>query len=176
MKNKKIKKCIDKTISVILNFLLIIISILILIGTYYIYQIKIQKNDYANIFGYTFFEVATGSMMPTIQIGDVVIVEITKEIKENDIIVYKENENFITHRLIENKDNKIKTKGDANNSEDKPIEKEAVLGKVIKILPKIGIWRKIILTPEVIGLIIILITIFSLMLMYNSKTEEKDEQ
>ena len=43
-----------------------------------------MKNNYGNIFGYTFFEVATGSMADTIEIGDVVVVEITKEIQEDE--------------------------------------------------------------------------------------------
>ena len=57
-------------------------------------QNSIFNNSYANIFGYTFFEVATGSMSNTIEIGDVVIVKITKEVQENEIIVYSEDNNF----------------------------------------------------------------------------------
>ena len=33
-------------------------------------------------FGFTFFEVATGSMKDAIQIGDGVLVEITKDVKK----------------------------------------------------------------------------------------------
>ena len=73
----------SKIISFILNVLLTIVTIIIIIGMYYIYQLKIEKNDYANLFGYTFFEVATGSMSPTMEIGDVVIVKITKEVHQN---------------------------------------------------------------------------------------------
>ena len=94
----KIKKTINKIVSIILNILLIFVSLLIIVGIYYLIQIKVLNNPYANIFGYTFFEVATGSMSGTIEIGDVVIAEITKEVKENEIIVYQEEDNFITHR------------------------------------------------------------------------------
>ena len=174
-KANKFKNIFNKIFGYILNILLIIISIIILIGFYYIYQIKIEKKDYANMFGYTFFEVATGSMYPTIEIGDVVIVEITKDIKQNDIIVYKDEKNFITHRIIQKDKDKLVTKGDANNSQDSPIGIETVLGKVINIIPKVGIYRKILLTPEIIGLILILITIISIICIYSSKMEEKDE-
>lgn len=97
------KKIIGTIIEYILNILLVIVAILIILGVYYVYQIKIAKNDYANLFGYTFFEVATGSMSGTIEIGDIVIVNITKDVNENDIIVYKDGDNFITHRLVEKK-------------------------------------------------------------------------
>ena len=70
-----------KVISFILNTFLVIITVIIIIGAYYMYQIKIQKKDYANLFGYSLFEVATGSMSPTIEVGDVVITKITKEVK-----------------------------------------------------------------------------------------------
>lgn len=164
---------VEKIISFILNVLLIIVTIIIIIGFYYIIQIKIAQNDYANLFGYTFFEVATGSMSPTIQIGDVIVVKITKEIEENDIIVYKDGKSIITHRLVKKDDNELIAKGDANNSEDKPIQEDMVLGKVEKIIPKLGIWRNILTSPEIVGLILLLITIFSFLFIKTSKSEGK---
>lgn len=166
----------QKIISLILNVLLVIVTIILAIGCYYIYQIKILKNEYANLFGYTFFEVATASMYPTIEIGDVVIVEITKDVKENDIIVYMDEESIITHRLIEKNDNKLIARGDANNSADTPIDENMLLGKVVKIVPKLGIWRKILISPEVAGLIITLLVLFGFGYTYFSKPEEKNEK
>ena len=137
---------------------------------------KILNKDYANIFGYSFFEVASGSMSPTLEIGDVIFIKVTNEINENDIILYKEGNFFITHRLIKKEQDTLIAKGDANNSEDKPIKSEQVLGKVELIVPKIGIWKKVILQPEVIGLTISFLFIFGLAFVYtSSKTEVKDE-
>ena len=164
----------QKIISFILNILLIVVTIIIIIGFYYIYQLKIAKNDYANLFGYTFFEVATASMYPTIEIGDVVIVKISKEVERNDIIVYTDGDSIITHRLIEKNDNELIAKGDANNSEDKPINENMVLGKVIKIIPKLGTWRKVFTSTEIVGLILILITLFGIVFVLPSKTEDKN--
>ena len=113
----------SKIISCILNVLLAIMMIVIIVGAYYMYQVKIQKKDYANLWGYSLFEVGTGSMSPTIEIGDVVITKITKDVEENDIIVYIEDDDIITHRLIEKNEERLITRGDTNNSDDKPIEK-----------------------------------------------------
>ena len=96
----KVRRCFRWLIGIILNILIVLVTIFIIIGIYYLFQIKILNKGYANLFGYTFFQVATGSMSDTIEIGDVIIVRITKEIEENYIIVYKEEENYITHRLI----------------------------------------------------------------------------
>lgn len=179
MKNKK--GIIGNIIGYILDFLLLIITILIAIGIYYITQIKVLNNEYANIFGYTFFEVATGSMSSTIEIGDVVIVKITKDVEKNEIIVYKDGDNFVTHRLMENDGEKLVAKGDANNSEDKPITREQILGRVIYIIPKLGIWRKIFLSPEIIGLILIFIVLLGIVVQITSnnsdkKVEEKNDE
>lgn len=165
-----------KVISFILNVLLTIITIVIIIGAYYMYQVKIQKKDYANLFGYSLFEVATGSMLPTIKIGDVVIVKITNEVDVNDIIVYIDEDNIITHRLIEKDGEKIITRGDANNSEDKPIEENMIIGEVVKIIPQLGTWQNILSSPEVLTLIIILIIILSIIYIYTSKSEENDDK
>ena len=62
----KAKKIINKIAETTLNILLILVSLLIIIGIYYLFQIKILHNAYANILGYTFFEVGTGSMADTI--------------------------------------------------------------------------------------------------------------
>lgn len=173
MANHEKEKPISIIIGNILNILLFIVSILIIIGIYYIVQIKVLKKDYSNLFGYTFFEVATGSMSNTIEIGDIVIVKITKKVNKNEIIVYKDGDNFITHRLIEKDGDKLVAKGDANNSEDKPIKEEQILGLVVCIIPKIGLWRKILLSPEIIGLIVILIFLIGVVFQFTSISEEK---
>lgn len=175
-KKTKVKKIINKISGIILNILLVIVTLLIIVGAYYLIQINVLNNDYANIFGYTFFEVATGSMADTIEVGDAVVVELTKDVKENDIIVYKEDDDFITHRLIEiNENGDFVTKGDANNTEDKPISESQVLGKVIYIIPKLGIWRRAILSPQVLILITTLVILLGVALKITTNTEEKDE-
>ena len=83
IKNMKKTKKINVIIGYMLNILIIIVVLITMIGLYYMAQIKILKKDYADMFGYTFFEVATGSMADTINIGDVVVVKVNDEVKEN---------------------------------------------------------------------------------------------
>ena len=52
--------------------------------------------------------------------------------------------------LLEFEGKKIVTQGDANNTEDKPIIKELVVGKVIHIFSNVEVWMNVIKTPEVI--------------------------
>ena len=170
---KKTKKI--NMLGCILNILIMVVVVITIIGLYYMAQVKILNKDYANIFGYTFFEVATGSMANTINIGDIVVVKVNEAFKENDIIVHKEENSFITHRVIKIDGQDLITRGDANNSEDKPIKSDQILGKVIYIIPKIGIWRRVLASPEILGMIIISIILLGVVLMLTSKTEKEKE-
>ena len=96
-------------------------------------------------FKYYAIAVATGSMVPNINKGDVVIVN--QKYKENDlkkgtVIAYKYNEKVVVHRIykiIKTKDIIIYTKGDANNEVDKwKVSKDMVIGTVKQKIPIIG--------------------------------------
>ena len=128
---KKIQKILEKIFQVIL-------LIIIVINLIAIVSVKIYKNSYPKIFGYTYFEVISGSMEPTIKVGDEIFVKITKNVEENDIISFKEDGQIVTHRLIKIDDGKYTTKGDNNDSEDKPIYKNDIIGKVIFTIPYLG--------------------------------------
>lgn len=167
-------KYISKTIEIILNIIIFLIFVLIIFASIYIVQTKILHKEYADIFGYTGFEVITGSMSGTIEVGDVIIVQITKDVTENEIIVYKEGNSFITHRIIKVNEQNIITKGDANNSEDKEIDREQVLGKVIKIIPNIAIWKKVLSTPVVFVSIITTILLFGFAFSYEGENKKQN--
>ena len=51
--------------------------------------------------------------------------------------------------------------GDLNNIGDEPVPKSSVVGKKIKVLPKMGIWKEILMTPKVFVLLFITIMLFS---------------
>lgn len=146
---------LKKVLNISLDIIIIVVIILLI---YIMIQKSITKENYTNIFGYTFLEVLTGSMSGTIEIGDGVIVKITKDVEEEDIIVYKKDNSLITHRLIEKQNDKLIAKGDANNTQDEPITNDMVVGKVIKIIPNANLWKKIIISV-VIALIIIFIIV-----------------
>lgn len=169
---KKVVKIIGNSI---INILVIIAVVILMFSIYFLVQTKILNKDYANIFGYTFFEIATGSMSGTLEIGDVVIVKLTNDVEVGDIIVYKEEDYFITHRLIEKNQDTLIAKGDANNSEDSPISINDVIGKVEFTIENVGIWKKVFTSPSVLIALFITIVLFGIVLIYKpkEKVEEK---
>ena len=144
--------------NIILNILIGIFAIFLLISIYNNIQINILGNDYSSFFGYSVFEVQTGSMSTTINPGDMILVKSDPDIQLNDIITYKQDGEFITHRVIEVYNETYVTQGDANNDKDDPITKSQVVGKVVKIFPGFGIIRNTLFNPFV--LIALIITLY----------------
>ena len=159
MNLKRIKKIISKISS-------LFIIILLTLSLYNFINIKILKKDLVTVFGYAMLEVISGSMEPTIKVGDLIIIN-TKEknYKTNDIITFYDEENsFVTHRIISNKKNKVKTKGDANNTDDGDILKNKIVGKYIC---KIAFLKK--------PLTIIIVFITTLIICYITSTDKGQE-
>lgn len=110
----------SKLIKIIFNSLLIII--IIILGTY----LALRLSDKIRI-----YNVATGSMEDKIHTGDYILLVKKNDYKVNDVVTYTVDNYFITHRIIKMENDKITTKGDANNLEDKEISKNQIIGKVI---------------------------------------------
>lgn len=104
---------------------------------------------YSNLGPYWIAAIASGSMEPTIKIGDAVIIDkmITthiEKLKVGDIIVFKNGNSIYTHRIVEMKKKndkyKILTKGDrkGNVVDDWVVEEKDIIGKVRMKIPYIG--------------------------------------
>lgn len=169
-------KFVEKVIKIIFNIILILAVLLFIVVAYNFFNINILKHKYSNYFGYTFFEVETGSMSGAIEINDIVIVKITQDVSNNDIITFEQNDEIITHRIIDMDDNFIYTKGDANNSTDKPIKNKQVIGKVVKILSGFGLWIKVFSESRVIISIIITILLFGIAISSEDNVKEHEEK
>lgn len=128
-----------KLLGNILYILLFIIVVLMLV----IVILQRATNNTVTLGGYRLFSVATGSMVPVYNVGDVLI---SKEIKPEDIkvgddITYVGEKNSfkgktVTHRVIsiekkEDGNYKIITKGVANDEQDPEIDQTQIYGKII---------------------------------------------
>ena len=72
-------------------------------------------------------------------------------------------------------DDTITTQGDANNSKDDPINREQVIGKVIKIIPNISIWISVFKTRSVYILMTTTFVLFVTTLWIDT-TDEDDNK
>ncbi len=131
-----------------------------------------------------FFIVASGSMIPTLNISDFVIINHNipfSNLKVGDIIVFKspgslipnEQHETIVHRIVHIstgiEGRVITTKGDANDGSipyiDYPLKEQNYIGKVVYVIPKLGLVTKTLSPPTnyyiIIGVIMITVVYYS---------------
>ena len=166
-------KLMDKIGQFIINILIFLITISTLFIVYSYINLNFFDKDYVSFLGYTYFEVASGSMSPNINKNDLILVKLGDDYGVGDVITYKIDNDFITHRVVSININTVVTKCDANNTIDKSISNDSVIGKVVLVIPKFGIWKKVILTPKVFCLLLSTFTLFSFSFSYNSKEKRK---
>ena len=133
-----------------------------------------------------FYVVASGSMIPVLQVYDVLIVqghESFDDIKVGDIIVFNRpttHDRVIVHRvasIIDDNPKTIRTKGDANPGSipgtDFPITKEDYIGKVAYVIPQVGYVTQLLKPPVNYVIIVIVIGIMIVKQMYKKKNEKE---
>ena len=133
-----------------------------------------------------FYVVASGSMIPVLEVYDVLVVqghEPFENIQVGDIIVFNrpsDHNRVIVHRvasIIDDEPKTIRTKGDANPASipgtDFPITEEEYIGKVAYVVPQIGYITQVIKPPT--NYIIIAIVVGILIVKeINKKKREKE--
>ena len=150
---------------------LIIIFLLIILASV-CYSKFIEKDDVIKIFGKSFLIVNTGSMEPTINAGELIIIDEKVNYQKGDVVTYLDNENYlITHRIIEIDKDEFITKGDANNLNDEKNDIQNIKGKVIFHSKILGIFVIYILKP----LTVVYMIIFIMMCFIKNKKENKEE-
>jgi signal peptidase I len=133
-----------------------------------------------------FYVVASGSMIPVLQVYDVLIVqghEPFEDIEIGDIIVFNrpsDHNRVIVHRvasILDDDPKTIRTKGDANPASipgtDFPITEEEYIGKVAYVLPQVGYVTQLLKPPINYVIIVIVIGIMVVKQMAKKKNEKE---
>ena len=167
---------LKKIIRVFVNVFTCLLLFVLILVVYGKLAMTFGKNSYPNYFGYTFFEVASGSMEPALHVNDVVLVKITRDnLGKDDIIAFNGSDAIITHRILFVDGDIITVKGDHNDVVDKPITRSQVIGKIVKVFPKLGIWKKVLTDPKILFAIFITMLLFDFALSYSEKDNKKIE-
>ena len=110
----------------------LIIGLLLLL-MYVCYTRLIVKDPSMLINDYYFYRVVSGSMEPTLKVGDYILVHKEDKYQVGDIVTIKEANHYVTHRITKINNHEITLKGDANNTEDGSlITKNQIKGKFVK--------------------------------------------
>lgn len=140
MMEKKKKTKLKKVINIIEY---IVIFVIIFVNAILIIKSVNNPNKTPDLFGKKAFIIVSGSMIPTIEIGDIVVIDNTTNVKVGDIIAFRRNTNVIVHRIINemnvNGKTMYQTQGDNNNIADlELVETKNIEGVYINKIPWIG--------------------------------------
>ena len=166
VKMKKIKK-------IIASILFLFLALFLFLNLYNFICLKILKQDLTSLFGYSVLEVVSGSMEPTLQVGDLIVIQ-TKhyQYQENDIVTfYDVNHSFVTHRIISLEKDQMITKGDNNNTNDEATATKNIVGKYLFKISGLGS----VLTAFKNPLVSLMILVIGILVCYFI-TVEKDQE
>ncbi|MCL6579338.1 MAG: signal peptidase I, partial [Candidatus Bathyarchaeota archaeon] len=135
---------------------------------------------------YPALAVASGSMLPTLKVGDLIIVQgvppdqIYADPLKGDIIVFRRGSELIVHRAVymENRSDGywFTTKGDNVGSRDSAFHESNLIGKVIGKIPWVGNLALLMHTKEnMLMFAIIIIILIVVFLMFPFETEKKEK-
>ena len=132
-----------------------------------------------------FYVVASGSMIPVLEVYDVIIIQghvPFEEIEIGNIIVFNrpsDHDRVIVHRVVSITDDNpktIRTQGDANNASipgtDFPITEEEYIGKVEYTLPQVGYVTQLLKPPTNYIIIVIVVGVMIVKQMMQKKKKD----
>ena len=143
----------------------VILLLIIILGySLYISAARASGQALPKLFGFSSAVIISGSMSGAIEVNDVVIARERPVYAPQDVILFLDyEESLICHRIVGQTDDGFVTKGDANNVEDqRPIPQSHILGKVVWVLPRVGLVQQYARSP--LGLSLIALAVAAIVL------------
>ena len=108
------------------------------INVYALNAARLAGNQVPMPFGVGASVVLSGSMEPTLSVGDLLLLTQEDRYTPGQIVVYQDGNAAVVHRLLALEGETAQTRGDANNSADAPIPASAIKGRVVLAIPLLG--------------------------------------
>lgn len=150
-----------------------LIAVVLLCNVYTIVMRVAFDQVQPSVFGFSTAVVITGSMEPSVSVNDMVVIHEQESYEEGDIVSYQNGSMLVTHRVRSVTDGGYITQGDANNTDDGEIPREAVVGKVVLVIPKVGYAIQALQTP--LGMLVMTGVLFALAALPMGRKEETKE-
>lgn len=165
----------NKILKIAVNAILIVLICAVLYAVTFTAVVKIKDpQGVAMPFGFGASFVLSGSMEPEISTDDLVFVKKPGKLQVGDVVLYNTGGSNVLHRITKIDGDIITTQGDANNTEDKPFSKSAVLGVYIGKIPSGGkIIRFVTNPPFVMAVVFLLMTAAVIWMFVEDHRERK---
>ena len=125
-------------------------------------------------FGYGTAVVMSGSMEPTLSVGDMVVIRQEETYATGDVVVYQSRDSLVIHRIVSIGEDLFTARGDANNTDDDPIALRYIKGRLVMAVPFVGKLLQVLKSTPVV--LVILVAAVMLMELSWRKEKEKDDE
>ena len=128
----------------------------------FLIMVSIFSQNDKSFLGFRIYRVGSGSMEPYLRVNGLILIKKSKSYEVNDVATYEEDGMYVTHRIVSINGDEVILKGDANNTNDTPINKNAIVGKLVYRFRIFDFVSQLLSKP----FIWILIFIFGLIIVY----------
>lgn len=156
------------------RLVLAVLGLLLGVNVYLANARTLARNQLPMPFDTGIAVVLSGSMSPTLEVNDLIVVRKAADYAVGDIVVYQTPRDLIVHRIVAVEAEGFVTQGDANNTADLPIAAEAIQGKVVARIPGIGRLLSILRSP--LGILSILALAIGLIELSFHRTKNADSR
>lgn len=165
MKEKQKRTAGNKALNIIGFILCLLMLPIVIVNMTLFIQSLIQPDVPPNFMGYTPLIVSSGSMTPSFDVTDMVIVktpENAADLADGEVVCYLSGNSLTTHRIVgrETSDEGhmvYVTQGDANNAPDRVrVNPSQIIGVYKTHIPKLGKFALFMQTPTGIILFVVL--------------------
>jgi signal peptidase len=120
------------------TLLLLLLALAVGIGVYSFNVRTFTGSRLPMPFGVGAAVVISGSMEPSLSVGDLIVVREADEYRIGQTVVFETGGSLVVHEIVRFEDGMVVTKGSANNTEDAPIPPKDIKGKVVFSIPFVG--------------------------------------
>lgn len=139
----------------ITNIFIIFLIFIVTLSFYSVIKARRNLQEIPSILGYKPMSVLSGSMRPSLEPGDMIVVKEIKpeDVNKGDVITFRmDSDSLVTHRVVEvlnqGKEIKFRTRGDANNTDDSNlVSSKQLIGILAFNIPKGGYIANFIRSP-----------------------------
>lgn len=134
-----------------------VLALLLACNLYTLAAARLTGDPNPSVFGWSSAVIASGSMEPALQVGDLILIHAQQTYAPGDIITFRSGGSLVTHRIVGQTALGFITQGDANNAADaEPVWPEAVEGRVAGRIPGAGRVIAALRTPLGMTLLVLL--------------------
>ena len=120
--------------------------------------------------------VLSGSMEPTLSVGDLIVIREREHYENGDVIVYQTGHMPVVHRIVDISDETVITCGDANNVNDTPFSVAMIKGEVVSVIPRLGYAVWMLKSPVAVVVMLVAAVMLIEISFRIGKTEKEEEK